>query len=155
GAAGICTLDGAQVRRAGEVTVADPGDLALVLHTSGTTSRPKLVGLTHANLGASARNIATALQVTADDRALNMMPLFHVHGLACALLASLHAGASVVCSPGFDAAHAPDWLEELEPTWYSAVPTIHRALLDAIGNRSLHVPGLRFVRSSSAPLPAR
>jgi acyl-CoA synthetase (AMP-forming)/AMP-acid ligase II/thioesterase domain-containing protein/acyl carrier protein len=155
GAAGICTLDGPPVRAARDATVPGPDDLALVLHTSGTTSRPKLVGLTHANLGASARNIATALQLTADDRSLNMMPLFHIHGIACALLASLRVGASVVCTPGFDAARAAEWIEEFEPTWYSAVPTIHRALLDAIGDRSLRAPRLRFIRASSAPLPAR
>jgi acyl-CoA synthetase (AMP-forming)/AMP-acid ligase II len=61
----------------------------------------------------------------------------------------------VVCTPGFDAARAPEWLETLDPTWYSAVPTLHRALLDAIGDRSVRVPGLRFVRSSSSALPGR
>ena len=154
-AAGVCQLDGPRVRGARPATAPRPDDLALVLHTSGTTSRPKQVGLTHANLGATARNIGSALQLTADDRALNMMPLFHIHAIACALLASLRVGASVVCAPGFDAVRAFEWLEDLEPTFYSAVPTIHRALLDAIDDRPLRVPRLRFVRSSSAPLPSR
>jgi len=154
-AAGVCTLDGPTVGAARHVATTVADDLALVLHTSGTTSRPKQVGLTHANLAASARNIASALQLTADDRSLNMMPLFHIHAIACSLLATLRAGASVVCTPGFDAERAPEWLEALEPTFYSAVPTLHRALLDAIGDRSPRVPRLRFVRSSSSPLPAR
>jgi acyl-CoA synthetase (AMP-forming)/AMP-acid ligase II/acyl carrier protein len=128
---------------------------ALLLHTSGTTSRPKLVPLTHANLVTSAGNVRATLGITAEDRCLNVMPLFHIHGLVAALLASLAGGAGVVCSPGFYASRFYDWLDAFEPTWYTAVPTMHQAVLarapdhrDAIGRHRL-----RFVRSSSAPLP--
>jgi acyl-CoA synthetase (AMP-forming)/AMP-acid ligase II/thioesterase domain-containing protein len=139
---------------ASEEGLARPEDVALVLHTSGTTSRPKLVPLTHANLCASARNVATALDLSERDRCLNVMPLFHVHGLVAAVLGSLEAGASVVCTPGFHAPSFAAWLEELAPTWYTAVPTIHQAVLARrTGGNSRH--GLRFVRSSSAPLSTR
>ena len=69
------------------------------------------------------------LQLGPDDRCLNVMPLFHIHGLVAALLASLEAGASVVCTPGFHQVRFFDWLDEPEPTWYTAVPTMHAAVL--------------------------
>ena len=104
-------------------------DVALVLHTSGTTARPKRVPLTHANLTHSARNIAASLQLSPEDRCLNLMPLFHIHGLVAALLATLSAGGLVVPSPGFDAFRVFGWLEALRPTWDTAVPTVHQAIL--------------------------
>ena len=141
-----------------EVTnVPDPGeaeDIALVLHTSGTTSRPKLVPLSHRNLCASAHNICDVLKTKRTDRCLNVMPLFHIHGLVGVLLSSMAAGASVVCSPGFQGHHFFAWLKEFEPTWYSAVPTIHQAILDqARGNVTLAGShSLRLIRSSSSAL---
>jgi amino acid adenylation domain-containing protein len=133
----------------------EPGDVALVLHTSGTTSRPKIVPLTHRNLCASARNIGRTLELTARDRCLNVMPLFHIHGLVAALLSSLAAGGSVVCAPGFLAPEFFPWIDEFAPTWYTAVPTIHQAVLARAGEHreTLARRRLRFLRSSSAPLP--
>src|ERR1700682_5772381 len=81
---------------------AEADDVALVLHTSGTTARPKLVPLSQRNLHASARNVSRTLRLTHEDRCLNVMPLFHIHGLVGVLLSSLAAGASVVCTAGFD-----------------------------------------------------
>ncbi len=132
-----------------------PEDVALVLHTSGTTSRPKAVPLTQANLGASADHVRRALALTPEDRCLNIMPLFHVHGLVAGLLASLAAGASVACPPGF---YAPDffgWMAELRPTWYTAVPTMHQAILARAARHPEVIARhpLRLIRSSSASLP--
>jgi acyl-CoA synthetase (AMP-forming)/AMP-acid ligase II len=134
---------------------AEPDDVALVLHTSGTTSRPKIVPLTQRNLAISATNIRQQLTLTPEDRCLNVMPLFHIHGLMAAVLASLAAGASVACSPGFDAFRFFDWLEQTEPTWYTAVPTMHQLILSrARGKEQLIADHpLRFMRSSSASLP--
>jgi acyl-CoA synthetase (AMP-forming)/AMP-acid ligase II/thioesterase domain-containing protein len=132
-----------------------PADVALLLHTSGTTARPKLVPLTQANLAASARHIAASLDLTAADRCLNVMPLFHIHGLEAALLASLVSGGSVVCSPGFSAAKFFDWIDEFRPTWYTAVPTVHQSALARAklsGDRAAR-SSLRFIRSCSSPLP--
>jgi acyl-CoA synthetase (AMP-forming)/AMP-acid ligase II/aryl carrier-like protein len=132
-------------------------EIALVLHTSGTTSRPKIVPLTQRNICRSAANIASSLRLTPEDRCLNVMPLFHVHGLIGALFASFSAGASVVCLPGMREGEFVGWLEEFRPSWYTAVPTIHEAVLSEIarhpGSTATHQ--LRFVRSSSAPLPTR
>jgi len=134
---------------------AEPDDVALVLHTSGTTARPKIVPLRQRNLIVSAGNIRNSLTLTPADRCLNVMPLFHIHGLMAALLASLSAGASVVTSPGFDAFRFFGWLEETQPTWYTAVPTMHQLVLSRAGRQKETVERtkLRFIRSSSASLP--
>ena len=134
---------------------AEPDDVALVLHTSGTTSRPKIVPLLHRNLCASANNILATLCLTPEDRCLNVMPLFHIHGLMAPVLSSLSIGACVVCTPGFNALKFFAWLDEAEPTWYSAVPTMHQALLArAQRNRdSVGRARLRFIRSASSSLP--
>ena len=130
-------------------------DAALLLHTSGTTARPKLVPLTHANLCASAASVAESLSLAPEDRCLAVMPLFHIHGLVASVLAPLAAGSEVVATGGFDGVRFFDWLETARPTWYTAVPAMHMAVLDrartdpARGRRA----GLRFVRSSSAALP--
>ncbi len=130
-------------------------DIALILHTSGTTSRPKIVPLAQKNLIASARNIRTTLQLTSADRCLNVMPLFHIHGLMAAVMGSLTSGASLVCTPGFYAPSFFDWLDEFAPSWYTAVPTMHQAILTRAANNQpiLERANLRFVRSSSASLP--
>lgn len=131
------------------------GDVALVLHTSGTTSRPKIVPLTHGNLTASARNIARTLALQPQDRCLVIMPLFHIHGLVGALCSSMAAGASVYCPPGFNALKFFHWLDDSAASWYTAVPTMHQTIL-ARAERNREVierRPLRFIRSSSASLP--
>ena len=133
----------------------DPDHIALVLHTSGTTSRPKIVPLRHRNLAASARHIALTLALVPADRSLVIMPLFHIHGLIGALLSSIYAGASVHCPPGFNALKFFGWLDEAKATWYSAVPTMHQTIL-ARAERNAEILArrkLRFIRSSSASLP--
>ncbi|MHA1190440.1 MAG: acyl--CoA ligase [Alphaproteobacteria bacterium] len=130
-------------------------DEALVLHTSGTTSRPKVVPLSNANVAASARHISDTLELRSGDIGLNIMPLFHIHGLIASLLSSMVAGAHVVCSPGFNALKFFRWFEAVHPTWYTAVPTMHQAILGRAGRNETAVAGsrLRFVRSSSSSLP--
>ena len=130
-------------------------DIGLVLHTSGTTSRPKIVPLTHGNLAATARNIGNTLHLSADDICLNIMPLFHIHGLMAAVIASLAAGGEVVCTPGFNALKFFAWLKEANPTWYTAVPTMHQAILGRADRNREIIEGsrLRLIRSSSASLP--
>jgi acyl-CoA synthetase (AMP-forming)/AMP-acid ligase II len=135
--------------------LAQAEDVALVLHTSGTTSRPKMVPLSQANLCASAANIRRTLELISEDRCLNIMPLFHIHGLMAAVLASLCAGASVFCSPGFNALQFFSWLSESQATWYTAVPTMHQAILEraARNQQAIQEARLRFIRSSSSSLP--
>lgn len=132
-------------------------DVALVLHTSGTTARPKIVPLSHTNVCMSAKNIATALELTPADHCLNVMPLFHIHGLIAAVLSSLHAGARITCTPGFNALKFFGWLAEARPTWYTAVPTMHQAILSRAARNAdvIAAAPLRLIRSSSASLPPR
>ncbi len=137
--------------------MAQPDDVALVLHTSGTTSRPKIVPLTQRNVCASARNIRGFLSLTAEDRGLNIMPLFHIHGLIAGILAPLSAGGQVCCTPGFNALKFFAWMEESRPTWYTAVPTMHQTILSrAANNRAvIEANPLRFIRSSSSAMPTQ
>ncbi|MEQ9640997.1 MAG: acyl--CoA ligase [Alphaproteobacteria bacterium] len=134
---------------------ASPDDVALILHTSGTTSRPKMVPLSNRNVTASAGHIGQALTLTAADRCLNIMPLFHIHGLIAAVLSSLAAGASVWCAPGFNALRFFAQLDEIAPTWYTAVPTMHQAILSRAGRNKDIIARrpLRLARSSSSSLP--
>jgi acyl-CoA synthetase (AMP-forming)/AMP-acid ligase II len=167
----IARLSPLAARRAGSFTLEFPAsapagasvrqptteDSALVLHTSGTTSRPKIVPLAHRNVCASAVNVSRSLALTAGDRGLVIMPLFHIHGLIAALLAPLSVGGEVCCTTGFNALRFFAWMAEVRPTWYTGVPTMHQAILlrapgnaEVIGNHRL-----RFMRSSSSSLPTR
>lgn len=132
----------------------NPGDEILLLHTSGTTAKPKLVPITQGAFCASAQNVAATLELTAADISLNVMPLFHVHGLVASLVAQLSVGGSVWCSPGFSALHFQRWLEESGATWYSAVPSMHQAIVKRAGYAHNGAPrhSLRLIRSCSAPL---
>ena len=130
-------------------------DIALVLHTSGTTSRPKIVPLSQRNVCASAGNVRGTLALTAVDRGLNIMPLFHIHGLIAGLLAPLSAGSEVCCTPGFNALHFFRWMAEARPTWYTVVPTMHQTILSRAAKNAdvIRANPLRFIRSSSSALP--
>ena len=103
-----------------------------MLHTSGTTSRPKIVPLSQKNVCASAAAVADSIALKSDDVCLNIMPLFHIHGLIAAVLSSLNAGASVHCSPGFSALNFFRWLEKIRPTWYTGVPTMRARCLSRL-----------------------
>lgn len=128
-------------------------DVALFLHTSGTTSRPKGVPLTHGNLMASVGNIAAHYRLTSADVGLVVMPLFHVHGLIGATLAPLHAGGTVVVPPRFSAGAFWPAARAHRVNWYSAAPTIHQILLGrADADGAPQTPGFRFIRSCSAAL---
>lgn len=140
-----------------DASAPDANDIALILHTSGTTSRPKIVPLLQSNVAASARNIRESLALTPNDRCMNVMPLFHIHGLIAAITASLSAGASIWCAPGFDALKFFGWLSDAKPSWYTAVPTMHQAILSRAARNAdvIADANLRFLRSSSASLPAQ
>lgn len=134
---------------------AEPDDIALVLHTSGTTSRPKIVPLSQRNVCASAGNICTSLSLARSDRGLNIMPLFHIHGLIAAILAPLSAGSSVFCTTGFNALKFFPFMADSKPSWYTAVPTMHQAILTRAKHNAATIAAnpLRFIRSSSSSLP--
>jgi acyl-CoA synthetase (AMP-forming)/AMP-acid ligase II len=130
-------------------------DIAMILHTSGTTSRPKRVPIRHRNLIASARNIIGAYSLTAADTTLCLMPLFHIHGLVGCLLATLASGGTLVCPNGFNALEFWKLVDTYKPTWYSAAPTMHQTILARASRNTEIVKAnrFRFIRSSSASLP--
>ena len=154
-AAGDFRIEGESLGKARFDGPAQPDDIALILHTSGTTSRPKIVPLSQLNVTASARHIRASLALSNADRCLNVMPLFHIHGLIAAVLSSLAAGASIFCTPGFNALSFFSMLDEAKPSWYTAVPTMHQAILARAARNadSIAQAKLRFIRSSSSSLP--
>ena len=131
----------------------DDDDVALVLHTSGTTSRPKMVPLRHRNLTASVANIVASYRLCAGDVSLCVMPLFHVHGLVASTLAALGSGGTVVIPQRFSPFEFWGLVRKHRVTWYSAVPTIHQMLVGrATQRRSARADSLRFARSCSSAL---
>lgn len=153
--AGVFELAGTPRGARHEKANALSDDIALLLHTSGTTSRPKLVPLLQSGIVTSARNIVDSLSLTDRDRCLNVMPLFHVHGLIGALLSTVVSGGSTICTQGFRSPDFLDWTASYHPTWYTAVPTIHQKVLEQATAQPARarLSGLRFIRSASSPLP--
>ena len=152
--AGLFSLSGDGEPHNDDEPTLGQGDPALLLFTSGTAARPKLVPLTHQNLCVSAYNISSALLLQPSDRCLGVMPLYHIHGLST-LFASLVSGGSYVSMAGFSTESFFACLDEFRPTWYSASPAIQRAIVDQIriDKRNTLESGLRFIRSASAPMP--
>jgi acyl-CoA synthetase (AMP-forming)/AMP-acid ligase II len=129
-----------------------PESVALLLHTSGTTSRPKLVPLRQRNLARSARTIAATYGLGEDDVSHCVMPLFHVHGLVASTLATLASGGTVVIPERFSPGAFWEDGARAGATWYSAVPTIHQKLLARARDADAPAHGLRFARSCSSAL---
>eukprot|EP00475_Leptophrys_vorax_P015660 TRINITY_DN21963_c0_g1_i1.p1 TRINITY_DN21963_c0_g1~~TRINITY_DN21963_c0_g1_i1.p1 ORF type:complete len:564 (+),score=135.50 TRINITY_DN21963_c0_g1_i1:76-1692(+) len=131
-----------------------PNDVGMFLHTSGTTSKPKRVPLTHKNMCTTVGNIISTYLLTSQDRSLLIMPLFHVHGLMAGLLGPLFSGASVVIHGKFSASKFWGQVVDYKVNWFTAVPTMLQILL---ANADKHYPvnnppALRFIRSCSASL---
>jgi len=131
-------------------------DIALVLHTSGTTKKPKIVPLTHENLTVGALCIASTLCRQKSDVCLNLMPLYHIHGLSVNVLASAISGSSVICTPGYKGPDKPsEWLSSGLASWYSAVPTMHQGIVEAClssNEFSANGAGIGLIRNCSAAL---
>jgi acyl-CoA synthetase (AMP-forming)/AMP-acid ligase II len=153
-AAGLFTLTGSQAVASSHAAVG-PGDVALLMLTSGTTSRPKIVPLDHANICSQAYRWGPALALKEADRCLNVLPLFHLYGIIGQLLNTLAAGASIVCTPGCDVSRFFAWITGFRPTWYAAVPAMHQAILAQARQDRDGVAGcrLRLVLSAAAALP--
>lgn len=144
-------LDAGSAKATGEALRSPQADdISFVLHTSGTTGRPKAVPLLHRNLLASVRNIIGTYRLTETDVSYVVMPLFHVHGLVCGLLSALGAGGAVIVPAKFSASQFWTDFQTHGANWYTAVPTIHQILLKRdIPNP---VPKIRFIRSCSSSL---
>ncbi|EJD42971.1 hypothetical protein AURDEDRAFT_185760 [Auricularia subglabra TFB-10046 SS5] len=143
-------LDGKPISRKPSEGEPRPDDVALVLHTSGTTGRPKSVPLSHHNLLTTTRNIVNTYNLDKNDRTYLVMPLFHVHGLLAGLLAPFRSKGSVVVPQKFSAARFWSDFTKYQCNWYTAVPTIHSILLNT--PRPSPLPQIRFIRSCSSSL---
>ena len=132
---------------------ADPHQTAMMLYTSGTTSRPKGAKITHGNLTANIAALHEAWGWRQDDVLLHALPLFHVHGLVVALHGALHAGATAVLTSAFDAETTLDLLTTGRFTVFMGVPTMHRRLYQAAGGRRIDLSHMRLLTSGSDRLP--
>jgi acyl-CoA synthetase (AMP-forming)/AMP-acid ligase II len=152
GAEGTVYLHGVRNRTPAPAPL--PEEVALILHTSGSTGQPKRVPLRHRNLAVSAQNIAGTYGLAGEDVSLCVMPLFHIHGLVASTLATLISGGTVVVPSKFNPLAFWRLVREYQVTWYSAVPTIHQLLLARAGGsgKPSDAGTLRFIRSASTPL---
>jgi acyl-CoA synthetase (AMP-forming)/AMP-acid ligase II/thioesterase domain-containing protein/acyl carrier protein len=139
---------------ASEPGPAESGDTALLLYTSGTGSRGKIVPTSHAQLLARLGDSARLFELGPDDLCLNLMPLYHGHGLYNGLFAPLFAGGGSICAPGFEAESFFRWLHRLAPTWYTGSYSFHHAVLShaAAHGDAIERCRLRFIRSGSGRL---
>jgi len=144
---------GAPSRRVDSLDGSSAADIGLVLHTSGTTSRPKRVPLRHDNLTASVANIISTYALGPEDVSLSVMPLFHVHGLLASALATFGSGGTVVAPDRFSPLGFWPLMQAHRPTWFTASPTSHQLVLARLReNRPSGTERLRFVRSCSSAL---
>ncbi len=146
------TYDRGTIKQETAFEPAQPEDVALLLHTSGTTSRPKQVPLMHRNLAASAAAIARHYELSDSDVSYCVMPLFHVHGLVASTLATFLSGGTAVVSRRLSRRRLIASLREHDVSWFSAGPTFHHMLLEDAGQGEVELPSLRFLRSCSSPL---
>ena len=150
-----CTVSGSPAEGGDPASIGLTPDDAMVMFTSGTTGKPKMVPWTHTGLAAAMNNVVSAYGLRADDATVAVMPMFHGHGLVAGLLATL-ASAGTLGLPE-KARFSPhtffDELAAVRATWVTAVPTIYQVLLDVAPDGAAAAAGLRFLRSCSAPLP--
>jgi len=132
-------------------------DVGVVLTTSGTTSKPKVVPLTHTNLCWAAKNNVEFFNLGENDRCLNIIPQYHIYSIVASILSTLAAGGSLICTMTFRPDEFVINLGRLAPTWYAASPSIHQAVLEFLGgSKALSVRhSLKFIRSGGAPLSAK
>lgn len=150
-AAGVFALNGER-RAARDPGFATDNDVALLMSTSGSTSRPKLAPLTHRNVLSGSANNASHLGLTAEDRCLCVTPMFFTQGILVSVFSSLLKGGSVVCTPGYDPSYFFDWLDEFHPTWYAAPTAVQHSILSraALHAGAVERSRLRVIRCSSA-----
>lgn len=143
-------------RKSVAMELSGPNDLAIMLQTSGTTSYPKIVPLTHKNLMESANNIKLTLGLKPQDKVLHFLPMFHIGGIVDVLMAPLLSGGEVICNSGFSVQNFYRDLAFFKPTWIQAVPVMLKAILDEkhVYQEIIDNSSLNFVRSVSAPLPS-
>lgn len=154
--AGLVDIRPGPAGRCAQPGPAQPNDLALVLTTSGTTSRSKIVPVRHRQLSAMSDYSARLFELTPEDRCLNLMPLFHGHGLYSSLAGTLYSGGSLINLPDFSSEAFFRMLVTLRPTWYSGSYTFHHTICAQASNfrTEIEQAHLRFSRTASGHLDA-
>lgn len=154
--AGIFALEGAAGKTPVQRGLAEPGDIALLMHTSGSTSRPKLAPLTHMNVCSGSANNVVQLGLTSADRCLCVTGMYFTQGILVSVFSSLIAGGSAACTPGYDPVGFFEWLDEFDPTWYAAPAAIQKSILarSVLYPEKIARARLRVIRCSSAPASA-
>ncbi|HTU33736.1 MAG TPA: AMP-binding protein, partial [Candidatus Acidoferrum sp.] len=139
-----------------ELGALDPEDPSLLMYTSGSTGQPKAAVHSHRTILAHGRNSIESHQLTASDRSLLVLPLYHINAECVTLVPTLMSGGAVIIPHRFKVSQFWDWLDEHRCTWSAIVPTIVSQLLDwrdpRAGSREAVFKRIRFLRSSSAPL---
>jgi oxalate---CoA ligase len=132
----------------------DPEAPAFILHTSGTTADPNLVPFSHRNMLAAAARVQSWFALTPQDRCLSVSPIHYSHGITTTVLPPLLTGGSIALPANPSLVDLSEWFGTLAPTWYSAGPTLHLAVLEKArawpDARSLH--SLRFISSAGAAI---
>ncbi|MCG8544672.1 MAG: AMP-binding protein, partial [Alphaproteobacteria bacterium] len=152
--AGWVSLIGDSDRAPRDPEPVKPDDVAVLLRTSGSTSHSKTVPVLHRQFRAAADNVAGLFELTNADRCLNLMPLFHQHGLSTAMSVPLYAGGSAICMADFDIETFFRWLVDLQPTWYTGSYTFHHSIAAHAGDYKDYIErmALRFARTASGRL---
>jgi long-chain acyl-CoA synthetase len=127
-------------------------DHASIIYTSGTTGRPKGVILTHGNYISDTKMMNEAVKMTAEDRLLCILPLFHVNAQVVTTLAPLYAGASMVLMEAFSPKKFLAALERYRATAFSGVPTVYAILNNQPDAEQYDLSKLRFCVCGGAPM---
>jgi acyl-coenzyme A synthetase/AMP-(fatty) acid ligase len=125
-------------------------DIALVIQTSGTTKKPKMVPLTHDNLILCSKTIIQMIGLHHEDRSLNFLPLFHIGGIANNVISPVLSNSSVITAEDFTGEKAFGWVVDYEPTWYYGSPTTHILMMRDHETPKGH--RLRLIRNATAAL---
>lgn len=143
-----------QLRRSYSGSTNESNEPSLILTTSGSSGKPKVVPIANSALLASAQNIIHALELDADDINIHMLPMFHMGAVLDLFIVPLISGGTVHLAHPISTENLVRAIKSANPTWVQAVPTMLKALLRSCEDDELRELGrtLRFIRSVSAGL---